>query len=305
MYLERIAIGTWTWGNERLGYNQYFNESDIEKIIFNANKMGITCYDTAIGYKGSPKLIGKYVSQLEDKENVKIMTKIMPYFWRYTDSQLEKIIHNHLIDLNQEHIFLLQLHRPFPPIPSFYWIKKLYRLKEKGLIKHIGVSNFSYQQLEKLNEMLKTEGIDIFSNQILFNLLKRQIELEGQLKQEKIKMFAYSPLANGLLADSTFSKKQFEEDFSRYRLLKNNLSMKHVEQVSILIELLEKYKEKHRLQSIATLSLQWILQKKAIPIVGISQMKHLLSLKELEMYSLSESEMHHLDNISAFWTNEY
>ena len=67
-------------------------------------------------------------------------------------------------------------------------------LVKQGKIKHIGVSNFSVEELKEAQESLSSQ--DIVSNQVKYNLDTREIEedLIPYCKSQKITVVAYSPL---------------------------------------------------------------------------------------------------------------
>ncbi len=74
-------------------------------------------------------------------------------------------------------------------------------LLDRKLIKNIGVSNFSAQQMKNAWETLDKKGIPLASNQVLYNLLNRKIESNGVMEMAKklgISIIAYSPLAQGI-----------------------------------------------------------------------------------------------------------
>ncbi|MFB6186423.1 MAG: aldo/keto reductase, partial [Halobacteriaceae archaeon] len=77
----------------------------------------------------------------------------------------------------------------------------LAELKDRGTIKHIGVSNFEIKNLETARDIL---GDDIFANQIELHPYLQQPELRDYCNEHSIEIVAYSPLARGdVLSDDT------------------------------------------------------------------------------------------------------
>ena len=80
---------------------------------------------------------------------------------------------------------------------------------EKGLIKSVGVSNYSADQVIRFHKVLSSRGVPLATNQVELNLLRTN-PLVGGLsevcKELGVKIIAYSPLAMGRLTGK-FSKK--------------------------------------------------------------------------------------------------
>jgi len=76
-------------------------------------------------------------------------------------------------------------------------MKAMEELVSRGMIKYIGVSNFSVSETKEAQEALSSERI--VSNQVQYNLDDREIENEliPYCKSEKISVIAYSPLSRG------------------------------------------------------------------------------------------------------------
>jgi len=76
-------------------------------------------------------------------------------------------------------------------------MKAMEELVSRGLIRYIGVSNFSVQQTRKAREALPRS--ELASNQVRYSLTHRAIESEllPFCEKEKITVIAYSPLDTG------------------------------------------------------------------------------------------------------------
>lgn len=68
-------------------------------------------------------------------------------------------------------------------------------LVEKNLTKHIGVSNFTIEMLERM-EFSSDVKIQPFTNQVEQNLYNQQTALIDYLETRKIALTSYSPLGN-------------------------------------------------------------------------------------------------------------
>src|SRR5438093_7140076 len=92
---------------------------------------------------------------------------------------------------------LYQLHWPNPRIPISETMRAMEKLVSDGLIRHIGVSNFSVEQMKKAQESLSHEKI--VSNQVEFSLIDKSVEagILQYCQKEGLTMIAYSPLGQG------------------------------------------------------------------------------------------------------------
>ena len=92
-------------------------------------------------------------------------------------------------------IDLYQIHGPNPSIPIGETIGALERLVDEGLVRFIGVSNFSADQLKAAQDAARR--YPIVSNQIRYNLFERDVaENVLELCQEtKVTVIAHTPLA--------------------------------------------------------------------------------------------------------------
>ncbi|HBL28356.1 MAG TPA: aldo/keto reductase, partial [Acidobacteria bacterium] len=73
----------------------------------------------------------------------------------------------------------------------------LAELKERGVVRHIGVSNFNARQLRRAQAIAPVETL-----QPPYSLIDRRIEVEllPIAEREGIGMIVYSPMASGLLS---------------------------------------------------------------------------------------------------------
>ncbi len=93
-------------------------------------------------------------------------------------------------------IDLYQIHWPNPEAEIEEGWQEMARLKEEGLVRHIGVSNFSVGQMRRLEGIAPVESL-----QPPYSLLNRGIEKEilSYCLKNGIGVIIYSPMASGLL----------------------------------------------------------------------------------------------------------
>jgi diketogulonate reductase-like aldo/keto reductase len=73
------------------------------------------------------------------------------------------------------------------------------QLKQQGMIREFGVSNFDLDDMEELGGV--PVGREVFTNQVLYNLTRRGIEwdLLPWCRDQKMPVMAYSPVEQGRL----------------------------------------------------------------------------------------------------------
>ena len=99
--------------------------------------------------------------------------------------------------LGVEAIDLYQIHWPVPDEEIEEGWSTLAELKERGVVRHIGVSNFNARQLRRAQAIAPVETL-----QPPYSLIDRRIEVEllPVAEREGIGMIVYSPMASGLLS---------------------------------------------------------------------------------------------------------
>ena len=105
--------------------------------------------------------------------------------------------HASLERLGVDAIDLYQIHRPSPENEIEEGWSAFAELKEQGLVRHIGVSNFDVAQLRRVQQIAPVETL-----QPQYSLLSREIEDEilPYTHEHGIGVIGYSPMASGLLS---------------------------------------------------------------------------------------------------------
>jgi aryl-alcohol dehydrogenase-like predicted oxidoreductase len=96
---------------------------------------------------------------------------------------------------------LLYIHMWNDKTPLEETFETLAGLVEAGKTRFIGVSNYAAWQVVKAQQVARSFGIEIAALQPMYNLVKRQAEVEimPMARSEGVSVFPYSPLGGGLL----------------------------------------------------------------------------------------------------------
>ncbi len=260
--LSEIGVGTWALSGK---------DEDNKKAIEYAIDNGVNFIDTAEIY-GTESIVGKIANE---KQNIFIATKVWGTHMKY--EKVIKACENSLKNLNLKQIDLYQLHFRNPGVKIKETMKAMEKLVYEGKIRYIGVSNFNKNELKAAQMAMKR--YEIVSNQVEYNLIVRypEKELINYMKQEKITLIAYSPLAHGAL----FRK--------RYRKVIDALNV-----------IGKKYDT-----SPVQLMLKWLSQKDiVIPIVKASTLEHMKENIGMSDIRIKEEDIAKIDSLTPVNSNK-
>lgn len=199
-----IGLGTWTMGGN--GIKDTSRDKECIEAIRKALEMGYTLIDTAemYGEGHTEELIGKAIEGFNRKK-LFITSKVWLTNLRYDD--VLKSLDNSLKRMKLDYIDLYLIHWPNPEIPLNETFKALNELLEKKLIRYMGVSNFT---VEEMIEAKKFSSTQIACNQVEYNILFREPEKNGVLKfcqENNIILTAWKPLdRKRVLSNATIIK---------------------------------------------------------------------------------------------------
>ena len=165
-----------------------------------ARAAGIAHFDTAHGYNGgeAETLLGRLAAP--ERDALFIATKVA-YVGGAGRTNITAQFDESRRRLNMDAVDLLYIHRPDPATDMAETIDTLADLQSRGLIRHIGLSNFAAWAVMKAQALAQTRGTRIAAIQPMLSLVKRQAEVEllPMAADQGIAAFTYSPLGGGLL----------------------------------------------------------------------------------------------------------
>ena len=157
---------------------------------------GVTLIDTAEIYDSEP-LVAEAIAG-RDRKDLFIATKVM--FLHLRRDALARALEKSLRRLGLTYVDLYQIHQPSPFVPIEETMRALEDMVDVGLVRSIGISNFSFRQTVAASKAMKKYRIA--SIQMPYNLADRRIEKEilPLCRREDIALLAYFPLGHGKLA---------------------------------------------------------------------------------------------------------
>lgn len=189
--ISGLSLGTWAFSGAKVWGR--CDEQEAVRTIEYAIDKGINLIDTAEGYgDGQSEIItGK---ALEGKRHKVILaSKVKAVSMHRSD--LIKACEESLIRLKTDYIDIYQIHWPNESVPIEETLEAFELLKKQGKIINAGVCNHGQEALKRMG------NYPIVSNQMPYSLLWRVAEkhLDEKMEKDNILLWAYSPLAQGLL----------------------------------------------------------------------------------------------------------
>jgi diketogulonate reductase-like aldo/keto reductase len=186
MNIPKIGFGTWE-----------LSQKDAEEGVFFALKEGYRLIDTAAIYKneeGVGKGIRRAMQELGlARKEIFVTTKL----WNADHNNPKKALMTSLEKLGLDYVDLYLIH--WPVKESLATWKKFEEFKKEGLVKNIGVSNFTMTHLEQLFKISKEIP---YANQVELSPFLYQKELIKFCSKHKIKIMSYSPIMRGKMLDN-------------------------------------------------------------------------------------------------------
>jgi len=169
--------------------------------------LGASLIDTAESYD-TEGIVSEAIKGRQ--ERVFIATKVSGAHLGHDD--LLRAAENSLGRLGTHYIDLYQIHWSNSRIPITETMQAMEALVDMGKVRFIGVSNFSVAELQEAQAAMSK--YNIVSNQVLYNLLDREIEdsLLPYCEQSNITVIAYTPLARGGLSSKSLFRRRHEMD---------------------------------------------------------------------------------------------
>ena len=180
------------------------DQDTVTGVVRAALAGGVRWFDTAEMYGGghSERALTTALHACGVRPGeVVIATKWVPIGRRA--GHLERSVEQRLDCLQGFGIDLHQVHVPVGGLSSLRaQLVAMARLVRAGLVRHVGVSNFSARGTVAAHRLLADEGVPLVSNQVRLHLLHRDVERNGVLEAARglgVTLIAHSPLESGLL----------------------------------------------------------------------------------------------------------
>jgi diketogulonate reductase-like aldo/keto reductase len=176
-----LGLGMWQAGSGK----------QTRKAVATALEIGYRLFDTAKLYGNESDLGTAIRESVIPREEIFVTTKLWNNDQGY-ESAL-RAFEKSRRELGLDYVDLYLIHWPVPGLRQESW-KALLKIRDEGLARSIGVSNYTIRHLE---ELLRSTPDSPAANQVEFHPFLYQKELLEFCVSKKIQLEAYSPLTRG------------------------------------------------------------------------------------------------------------
>lgn len=254
-------------------------------------------YGMTPGGRENETAIGKWLAKSGQRKNVFLATKF-GFDESFGPAATKKDAHascaKSLELLQTDHIDLFYIHRPDRKLGIEETMEGLKELKDSGKIRHIGVSEFTREELVRAHKIAPISAVQIevspWTPEPLYNGIYDWCKAEG------VALVPYSPLGRGFLA----GKFQKEEDIPDGDFRKNNERFQgaNFKKNLELVEDIKKIADK-RSATPGQICLAWLLAQgpNVFPIPGTTNVKNMKENAGASKIELTKDEVDEIAGI--------
>ncbi len=247
---EVPALGLGTW---------QLTGADCREAVRHALALGYRHVDTAQNYDNEAQVGQGLQDAGVDRDDVFLTTKVAPR--NLAPGDVRRSTEQSLQRLQTDYVDLLLVHWPAGDFELEATLDAFVALQEEGKTRHVGVSNFSPDLLERA-----LAHASLFCIQVEYHPFLSQQGLLGMARKHDLLFTAYSPLARGKVLDD---------------------------------ELLQALADAHD-KSPAQVALRWLVQQRNVAAIPkASRAEHRASNLDIFDFELSEEEVNHLFNLAC------
>jgi aryl-alcohol dehydrogenase-like predicted oxidoreductase len=306
----RIVNGMWQVAG---GHGRIDHDLAIEDML-RYHEAGFTSWDLADIYGPAEDFIGQFRRKLlelkgkeeEELDRIQALTKWVPQPMTITRSIVNESIERSLRRMGVDSLDLLQFHWWDYNNPYYMdALKYLSDIRDKGTIKHIGLTNFDTERMQIMTD----SDIQIVSNQVQYSIIDRRPEVKmiPFCIKHNLSLLAYGSLCGGLISERYLGREQAPSTTEL-----NTLSLRKYKQMidawggwnlfQELLSTLKRIAQKYNV-SIANVATRYILDKSAVAgvIIGarLGIVDHRDDNTQVFNFSLVKSDYDDIDTTST------
>src|SRR3984885_13902419 len=305
LQLPRISLGLW----QNFGGATPFEKA--REMVLKSFDHGITHFDLANNYGPPPGSAEENFGRILatdlawHRDELVVSTKAGYFMWpgpygewgsrKYLLASLDQSLKR----MHLDYVDIFYSHRFDPGTPLEETMGALDTAVRSGRALYVGISSYGPKKTREAAAILRELKVPFVIHQPSYSLLNRWVEqgLLGVLEQEGLGCIAFSPLAQGLLTDKYLqgvpdsSRAALNGSFSKKMLTEGNLA--NVRALNTIA--------KKRGQTLAQMSIAWVLRKPAITsaLIGASRWTQVEDcLGALRNTQFSQAELDEIDSHS-------
>jgi aryl-alcohol dehydrogenase-like predicted oxidoreductase/enamine deaminase RidA (YjgF/YER057c/UK114 family) len=271
--ISRIVTGLWQVADmERDG--GALDPQTASTVMLEYARDGFDAFDMADHYGSAELISGRCLQRIAAGEPAgrrrpTMFTKWCPTPGPMTAEIVRAGVERSLERLGISAIDLMQLHWwTFEHLAYLDAMKELARLREEGLIRHLGVTNFDAAHLR----VLVKHAIPIVSNQVSFSLIDRRAagEMSAFCLENGVRLLAYGALGGGLISERWLGRPEPSAadiaDWSKSKYKRFVDQIGGWRALQAILGALDRLGRKHGV-SIANIATRWTLEHPAVAAV--------------------------------------
>jgi len=299
-----VGVGTWAMGNDFFGS---VDDEESIRAIRDSVDQGINLVDTAPPYGAghSEEVVGRAISGIRDR--VVLATKVGVYrkgtqFVRDLEpASIRRQMEDSLRRLNVDVIDLYQIHWPDTSTPLEKSLEALAQLQKEGKFRHLGVSNFSIEQMD-----IVKKHMNLVSLQPHYSLLERTVDAETlpYCRSNGLGVLGYGTLAAGVLTGKFREIPKLPEGDTRdqfYHYFQEPVWSRAQRLVDVLRAI-----GTERSVPVARVAIAWAIQQPGITcaLVGAKNTRQALSNAEAGDWRLTGDELKRIEEAHAVFAGK-
>lgn len=297
MKVSEMTLGAWGMGG--VGWDIYDEETKMDAVKA-AVENGINLVDTAPAYNAgaSERFLGRTFQKLGIRKEMQISTKCGNIF---VDGQYirqggyDKILEQcdqSLKNLQTDYVDLMLVHWPDPKVELSETMSALARLKKEGKILHIGVSNFSIDQIKEARTYAEVEVIQPHYSMVF----RDQEDILRFAADLNMGVMTYGSLGGGILTGAYRELQEFAPSDSRNRFYKH-FKEPMFSKVQELLKVMDQVSADNDGMPLAQIALNWSVSKPFVStcIVGAQTRAKVLQNTAAFDRTLSQEDLDRLD----------
>ncbi|MDO8401051.1 MAG: aldo/keto reductase [Bradyrhizobium sp.] len=239
--IPAIGLGTWE-----------LRGRSCARLVEQALRLGYRHIDTAQVYENEREVGEGLRASRVRRDDVFVTTKV--WTTHYGPNDLERSTKESLTKLRLFEVDLLLLHWPNPQVPLSETLGALAHVKQLGMARHIGVSNFT---VALIDEAVAACPEPLVCNQVEYHPYLDQTKVKDACARHGMAVVAYSPVARGRIrGDETLTR----------------IGLAHG-------------------KTVAQICLRWLVQQNVAAIPRTSKIERLSENIDIFDFALSEEEM--------------
>jgi len=305
MQITPIGFGAWALG----GGDWVFawgpqDDKESKAAIHHALDLGINWIDTAAGYGlgHSEEVVGQTLAGMSERPFVFTKCSMVwnekgEFTSNLSRASVRRECENSLRRLKMDYVDLYQIHWPNPDPDIEEGWATLAELQKEGKVRWIGVSNFSVEQMKRVQAIAPINSL-----QPPYSLVRPEVQKEilPFCLENNIGVIVYSPMYSGLLTGKMTPERIKNMPPDDWRQHDPEFQMPKLEKNLKIVDALAEIGKKHGVEP-GVVAIAWTLRLPAVTaaIVGMRRPSQVDGVFPAQQFRLTADEIKLLNEVAG------